>query len=79
MSDHGGEGVMDSYIDLFLAGNNIPHRRFFGWYGMVWNGNPRTGWLTFYRNRNSSKKQDPVFCAKLWDNGKDNVDSKSLG
>lgn len=38
MSDHGGEGVMDSYIDLFLAGNNIPHRRFFGWYGMVWYG-----------------------------------------
>jgi len=37
VSDHGGESVMDySCIDLFLAGNNIPHRRFLGWYGMEW-------------------------------------------
>lgn len=63
MSDHGGESVIDSYIDLFLAGNNIPHRKLLEWY---WYGMGIQKLVGFYRKTETvQRKKTLVFARRL--------------
>lgn len=59
MSDHGGESVIDSYIDLFLAGNNIPHRKLLGWYCGIGMERESKNWLVFIEKQKQFKERRP--------------------